>query len=87
MFPQDGEDVASLLKSADQAMYRAKQVVRGTARHRALPQGAAARDQLAMDRDLRRALDRGEFELWYQPQLELCSERIVGVEIATRTGS
>ena len=84
VFPQDGEDVASLLKSADQAMYRAKQVVRGTARHRALPQGAAARDQLAMDRDLRRALDRGEFELWYQPQLELCSERIVGVEALLR---
>ncbi len=84
LFPQDGQDVDGLLKSADQAMYRAKEAIRGNTHHLALPQRTRARDQLAMDRDLRRALERGEFELWYQPQLELESERIVGVEALVR---
>ena len=84
IYPQDGHDVASLLKSADQAMYRAKEVSRGTVQHFARPQRTQARDRLAMDRDLRRALERQEFELWYQPQLELRSQRIVGVEALLR---
>jgi len=84
VYPQDGHDVASLLKSADQAMYRAKEISRGTIQHFARPQRSQARDRLAMDRDLRRALEREEFELWYQPQLELRSQRIVGVEALLR---
>jgi diguanylate cyclase (GGDEF)-like protein/PAS domain S-box-containing protein len=84
VYPQDGHDVASLLKSADQAMYSAKEVSRGTIQHFSRPQRTQARDRLAMDRSLRRALEREEFELWYQPQLELHTQRIVGVEALLR---
>ena len=84
VYPQDGHDVASLLKSADQAMYRAKEVSRGTIRHFARPQRTEARDRLVMDRNLRGALERDEFELWYQPQVALRSQRIVGLEALLR---
>ena len=76
-----GED---LLRDADIAMYRAKAL--GKNRHQqfdvAMGQGALAR--LTLENDLRRALDRGEFILHYQPILCLASLRIVGFEALVR---
>ncbi len=84
VFPQDGETAEALLTSADMAMYRAKEQSRNaycffTAD---LNQRSAARMQLG--NDLRRAIERREFRLHYQPKIELASGRICGLEALLR---
>jgi diguanylate cyclase (GGDEF)-like protein/PAS domain S-box-containing protein len=84
VFPQDGNDVEALLKSADQAMYRAKQLARGSVQYFAESFRARSLDLIAMDTGLRRALERREFELFYQPQVDVRTDQIVGVEALLR---
>lgn len=77
--PSDGVDVATLMTRADTAMYRAKnsqiRVVRFTDTHD-LRLGESA----ALSSEFREAITTGQVELWFQPQVELESDRIVGVE-------
>ena len=84
LFPQDGPDPDVLLKNADLALYRAK--AQGRDRFRlfepAMDEEAQARRRL--ERELRQALERGEFVLHYQPQLELATGRFAGVEALVR---
>ena len=84
LFPQDGQDPDTLLKNADLALYRAK--AQGRDRFRlfepAMDEEAQARRRL--ERELRQALERGEFVLHYQPQLELATGRFAGVEALVR---
>ncbi|WP_119153211.1 putative bifunctional diguanylate cyclase/phosphodiesterase [Caldimonas tepidiphila] len=84
LFPRDGEDLASLLKNADTAMYRAKDEGGNLSRHYACSMSEHARTQLALAGALRLALERGEFELHYQPRLALASGEIVGMEALLR---
>ena len=84
VYPRDGCDGEALLKAADSAMYRAKDSGRGgycffTAE---LEQHAQARMQLQTD--LRRAIERGEFRLVYQPKIDLTTQRVCGVEALLR---
>lgn len=83
-FPADGEDPETLIRSADNAMYRAKELGRNNYHlfSPALNQRAQAR--LSWERDLRRAVDREEFVLYYQPQIQLQSGRITGLEALIR---
>ena len=83
-FPGDGEDPETLIRSADNAMYRAKELGRNNYHlfSPALNQRAQAR--LSWERDLRRAVDREEFVLYYQPQIQLQSGRITGLEALIR---
>jgi diguanylate cyclase (GGDEF)-like protein len=82
--PGDGDDPDQLLKNADLALTRAKADGPGTWRffERAMDQQMQARHTL--ERDLRAALQRGEFELYYQPQLNLQSDEITGFEALLR---
>jgi diguanylate cyclase (GGDEF)-like protein len=83
-FPQDGQDVSTLLRNADAAMYFAK--ARGKNNYQ-LFSGEMHKEtmhRLALEGDLRNALERGEFELRYQPIIELSTGRIVAAEALLR---
>ncbi|HXK37320.1 MAG TPA: diguanylate cyclase, partial [Candidatus Paceibacterota bacterium] len=74
LYPRDGENGDSLRRNADIAMYRAKAVGGNAYEFFAPIMQAQIEDRLAMEGDLRRALERGEFMVHYQPQLDMDSE-------------
>jgi diguanylate cyclase (GGDEF)-like protein/PAS domain S-box-containing protein len=82
--PRDGEDIATLLKNADVAMYRAKDEGRDSFRHYNETMDARALDQLILESHLRRAVEKDEFVLLYQPQVDLKTGRVYGVEALIR---
>jgi diguanylate cyclase (GGDEF)-like protein/PAS domain S-box-containing protein len=84
LYPKDGEDAQTLLKNADTAMYRAKDAGRNNFQFYAQDMNSRALDRLKLEGRLRRALSREEFVLHYQPQMELASGAIVGVEALIR---
>jgi diguanylate cyclase (GGDEF)-like protein/PAS domain S-box-containing protein len=84
LYPQDGPDFDILRKKADMAMYRAKEAGRNTYRFFDEAMDEEAVEHLLMRSGLRRALERGEFVLHYQPQIELGSGRVIGVEALLR---
>jgi len=84
LYPRDGGDASSLLKNADSAMYRAKARGRNGASAFRPELGHAARARLALDNQLRRAIDLGQFRLHYQPQIHLRDGSLVGVESLIR---
>ena len=83
-FPADGEDAETLVKHAEIAMYGAKGAGRNTARFYLPGMNEQVRERLALVDALREALARGQFELHYQPQLALASNRVVGMEALIR---
>jgi len=84
IFPEDGEDAESLLKNADRAMYRAKEVGRDNYQYAHGARSEAADSRLVLERRLRQALDRGEFAVHYQPMVEIATGRVVGAEALLR---
>jgi EAL domain-containing protein (putative c-di-GMP-specific phosphodiesterase class I) len=78
------EDPETLLKNADVAMYRAKEQGRNTYQHFSPAMNARAFERLALATSLRHALDRGQFLLHYQPQMDLATRRIIGMEALVR---
>lgn len=84
LFPEDGQDVESLLKHADTAMYGAKSAGRNTIRHFVESMNARALERLTIENGLRRAIERNELSLHYQPQYDAVEERFVGVEALLR---
>jgi diguanylate cyclase (GGDEF)-like protein len=82
--PADGTEHAELLRSADLALYHAKQSGRGTHVFFAPPMDSRARARRALEIDLRKALALGEFELYYQPQVDLDTHSVVGFEALLR---
>jgi len=83
-FPSDGSDAATLIQHAEVAMYRAKETGRNTMQFYTPSMNARARDRLALEMALRSALSQNEFELHYQPQVDLLSGSVVGVEALIR---
>ncbi len=84
IYPEDGADYVNLLRKADMAMYRAKETGRNSYRFYNDEMNAAVIEQVTIHSGLRRALARNEFELHFQPQFELASNRIVGAEALIR---
>lgn len=84
LFPDDAADADELLRHADAAMYQAKQLGRNTYHFFSASLAEAAAERLALERDLRRAIEREEFELYFQPQVELASGKIIGAEALIR---
>jgi diguanylate cyclase (GGDEF)-like protein len=84
LYPQDGKSVHTLMRSADLAMYHAKQERRGSIQffHEELNARMIERGQL--EQELQQALENNEFELYYQPKVEIASGRIAGVEALLR---
>lgn len=83
-YPQHGADTQSLLKNADTAMYHAKDTGRNTFQFYNENMNAESIDRLALENDLRKALDKEQLELFYQPQIDYRSETIVGCEALLR---
>jgi diguanylate cyclase (GGDEF)-like protein len=84
MYPADGATAPELLRHADMAMYRAKERGRGSLAFFEDAMHREAQRRLALDRELRQALEHQEFVLYYQPQLDLRTNRIVGAEALIR---
>jgi diguanylate cyclase (GGDEF)-like protein/PAS domain S-box-containing protein len=84
IFPGDGGDTDTLLRNADTAMYAAKEGGRNTYRYFSDEMNARAMEKLRLATDLRRAMDKEEFFLTYQPQLDLETGKITGVEALLR---
>lgn len=82
--PQDGNDVETLLTNAESAMYRSKDQGRNTFQTYAAEMNARINERLELDGRLRRALERGELLLNYQPQIDLHTNRINGAEALLR---
>jgi diguanylate cyclase (GGDEF)-like protein/PAS domain S-box-containing protein len=83
-YPNDGSDAATLIQHAEVAMYRAKELGRNTVQFYTPTMNDRARDRLALEGALRSALLQDEFELYYQPQIELGSGAVVGLEALIR---
>jgi diguanylate cyclase (GGDEF)-like protein len=84
LFPQDGEDVENLLKHADMAMYEAKHCGKNLYKFYTESMQNAAIWRLTVENHLRKAIERGEFALYYQPQIDLMNGQICGVEALLR---
>jgi predicted signal transduction protein with EAL and GGDEF domain len=84
IYPMDGKDVDTLLKNSDIAMYHAKESGRNNYQFFAQEMNEQAAIKQAMISDLRQALVRKEFELHYQPVVDMRSEEIVSVEVLLR---
>ncbi|MFZ5593501.1 MAG: bifunctional diguanylate cyclase/phosphodiesterase [Pseudomonadota bacterium] len=84
LYPGDGQDVQTLMKYADTAMYHAKENGRNNFRFFMPQLNLWASERLEMENDLRQALERGEFVLYYQPQVEMVSGHVTGLEALIR---
>lgn len=84
LFPNDGEEAGLLLKNADIAMYKAKDFGKNNYQFYSVEMSARSFQRLAMENSLRRALEREEFILFYQPQIDVENGNIVGVEALIR---
>ena len=83
-YPEDGENAEVLLRNADTAMYHAKEMGRNNYQFFTAAMNVVTHERLAIERDLRLALERGELRLHYQPQIDLRTGAIIGFEALAR---
>ncbi|MBF0620814.1 MAG: EAL domain-containing protein [Magnetococcales bacterium] len=84
LYPLDGEDVKTLIKNTDAAMYHAKELGRNNFQFYRMELNASSLARMLLESSLRNALDRDEFELYYQPQMDLGSGKMIGMEALIR---
>jgi diguanylate cyclase (GGDEF)-like protein len=84
LYPDDGGDAESIIRNADVAMYQVKEAGRNSYAFFSTQMKVQVVEQQSVERDLRLALDRGEFELYFQPKVALSSGAISGVEALVR---
>lgn len=84
LYPDDGNTTSALLKSADMAMYHAKETERGTFSFFTAALNAHAVERLELDGKLRAAVQRKEFAVYFQPQWSLADGRMTGLEALAR---
>ncbi|MBL0385497.1 EAL domain-containing protein [Tumebacillus sp. ITR2] len=83
-YPDDGEDMETLFKNADMAMYRAKDHGRNNVQQYESVMNVHAVERLQLEKDLRKAIEREEFRVFYQPQIDIDSGRMIGMEALVR---
>ncbi|WP_236725652.1 putative bifunctional diguanylate cyclase/phosphodiesterase [Candidatus Reidiella endopervernicosa] len=84
LFPRDGTNFEELMLNADRAMYHSKESGGGTITFANEALHHEVKRKLFLDNELRHALERNQFELHYQPQVEIASGRIIGMEALLR---
>ncbi|MGZ4980810.1 MAG: EAL domain-containing protein [Methylobacter sp.] len=84
LYPDDDDGPTGLLAKADAAMYEAKRNGRNTYRHYVSGMDVYSLDRMTLETDLRMALERNEFVLFYQPQIDLSTGKMVGNEALIR---
>ena len=83
-FPRDATETSDLIKNADIAMYRAKASGRSNFQFYAEEMKAEVTQRVKIEHELERAVAEGQFVLHYQPQVELCSGKVLGMEALVR---
>lgn len=84
VYPLDGKDIHTLLINADVAMYQAKNMGGNNFQYYSKSMNKSAFERFAIETKLRRALDRNEFMMFYQPQIDISTGRVIGVEALIR---
>ena len=84
LYPKDAQSAQNLLKYADTAMYKAKEEGRNTYQFYSHEMTELALQRMAMKTSLREAIDKNEFIIHYQPQMNVCGNRLVGLEALVR---
>jgi diguanylate cyclase (GGDEF)-like protein/PAS domain S-box-containing protein len=84
LYPNDGETIDSLVKNADIAMYHTKSRSKNNYQFYSQSMNASFSERLSLENSMRKALERDEFRVFYQPQLNIRSGRIVGMEALIR---
>jgi diguanylate cyclase (GGDEF)-like protein/PAS domain S-box-containing protein len=84
MYPSDGKDVDSIIKAADIAMYQVKNMGKNNYCYYTKKHSADVLERFNLENQLRRALERQQFEVYYQPQISLQTGKIIGAEALVR---
>ena len=84
IYPDSGTEANSLLRNADASMYSAKEAGRNRYRFYSEDLTSRVTERLSLERDLRRAIERDEIFVVYQPQIELATRRVIGAEALMR---
>lgn len=84
LYPEHGDNADILLDRADAALYRAKDLGRGCFAYFSEDLTVAARERIALETRLRKAIEQQELRVFYQPQIDIASDRIVGAEALVR---
>jgi len=87
MFPEDGKDSDTLLKHADNAMYKAKHAGKNNFQFYTKELNALLLERLELEYHLRHAIKNNEFELFFQPKASLSSGKLTGIEALIRWNS
>jgi diguanylate cyclase (GGDEF)-like protein/PAS domain S-box-containing protein len=84
VYPHDGQDASAIMKNADSALYRAKELGRNNFQYYSPSMNATTFQQLAMENTLRTALENNEFLVYYIPQIDVATGKIIQVEALIR---